>query len=164
MNWAPLVIPTKADEGPRGVRRTPLAVYRELERRYSRGGFTLDAAASQDNALAPLYHDERADGLTRAWVGRVFCNPPYSEIEQWVRRAHHQFAAGNAEVIVMLLPARTSTEWFAWAGERGARFVFPRYRIRFLDADGVELARPFEHSVVLIFETGLDFGRRAVAP
>ena len=42
---------------------------------------------------------------------RVWCNPPYSSIEPWVRKAWAEH--GVAECIVMLLPAnRTEQTWW----------------------------------------------------
>jgi hypothetical protein len=50
------------------------------------------------------------DGLAHSWAGeRVWCNPPYSDIEPWVEKAH----GSGAELVVMLLPAnRTEQGWW----------------------------------------------------
>jgi hypothetical protein len=58
------------------------------------------------------------DGLGQSWAGeRVWCNPPYSDIEPWVQKAHcefeSEFPALRAELIVMLVPAnRTEQGWW----------------------------------------------------
>ena len=72
--------------------------------------FTLDAAASHDNALLDRYFTEEMDGLAQSWMGeRVFCNPPYdASLYAWVRKASLREAA----VTVMLLPASVDTAWF----------------------------------------------------
>ena len=73
--------------------------------------FTLDVAAAAHNAKCAHFYDRDADGLTSPWGGhRVWCNPPYSSIEPWVRKA---WAEVDAELVVMLLPAnRTEQRWW----------------------------------------------------
>lgn len=47
------------------------------------------------------------DPLFTKWAGeRVFCNPPYSNIYRFLRRAK------EADVAVFLIPSRTDTRWF----------------------------------------------------
>jgi len=54
----------------------------------ARWNFTLDAAANADNAKAPLYFDIETNGLAQSWAGhRVWCNPPFSNLGGWVRKA-----------------------------------------------------------------------------
>jgi phage N-6-adenine-methyltransferase len=73
--------------------------------------FTVDAAASPSNAKLPRYWTRENDALTMPWAGeRVWCNPPYSAIRPWVRKAWDEI---GAELIVMLLPAnRTEQGWW----------------------------------------------------
>src|SRR5690349_10782386 len=74
--------------------------------------FTLDAAATADNAKCPTYFTEADDGLAQDWTGRVWCNPPYGRgIGNWIKKA----AISKAELVVMLIPARTDTKaWHRW--------------------------------------------------
>ena len=54
-----------------------------------------------------------ADGLTQRWNGRVYMNPPYGQaIRHWVEMAWAETYAGNAEIVVALLPSRTDTRWW----------------------------------------------------
>lgn len=74
-------------------------------------GFTLDAAASQDNAKCEAYYTEEMDGLGCAWPGVVWCNPPYGRaIADWVRKGYEEAQKGS--VVVMLIPARTDTAYW----------------------------------------------------
>lgn len=77
---------------------------------HERFGFTVDVAASAANAKLPRFYTAEDDGLAQDWSGeRVWCNPPYSNIEPWVEKAH----GGGAELVVMLLPAnRTEQGWW----------------------------------------------------
>jgi len=51
--------------------------------------FTLDAAATDENAKCKRYFTEKDDGLAQSWDGeRVFCNPPYGRgLKHWVKKA-----------------------------------------------------------------------------
>lgn len=74
--------------------------------------FTIDVASSKENAKCERYYTIDDDGLSKSWEGeRVFCNPPYGrQIKDWVRKAYNE--RNNAELIVLLVPARTDTSWF----------------------------------------------------
>jgi phage N-6-adenine-methyltransferase len=91
-------------------RRTPSSVFDPL---HAEHGFTLDVAASAANAKCARYFDLEADGLGQPWTGEVvWCNPPYSDIASWVRKAIYEVQCGCRKV-VMLLPAnRTEQVWW----------------------------------------------------
>ncbi len=73
----------------------------------------LDVAACEEAHLANEWYDKNHDGLKRPWTGKVWCNPPWSDIEPWVKKAWKEFNAERAEVIAMLLPAnRTEQPWW----------------------------------------------------
>lgn len=82
----------------------------ELNQRH--GPFTLDVAAAEHNTKCARYFDVDANGLEQDWSGeRVWCNPPYSDIAPWVRKAWASWAAALG--IAMLLPAtRTEQPWW----------------------------------------------------
>lgn len=100
-------------------RATPPEVFAELHERF---GFTLDAAASAENAKLQRFYSAADDGLASGWAGeRVWCNPPYSNIEPWVEKAWHSMErrlpngswVEPADLVVMLLPAnRTEQGWW----------------------------------------------------
>jgi phage N-6-adenine-methyltransferase len=92
-------------------RRTPLDFFAALhaERR-----FTLDVAASDENALLPVYWTREANALIRSWSGyRVWCNPPYSSIAAWAEKAWSEMVDGSCAHVTMLLPAnRCEQPWW----------------------------------------------------
>ena len=137
--------------------RTPPALFRELERRFGRGGFDLDAAADDENHLCARYYTEETDALApdHPWRSRVFANPPYDVIGPWVRKAYAEVDRGHAEVVVLLIPGRTGTAWWAFA-EHFGRIEKIRGRVAFLPPPGVEAGSAFEPSVVVIFERQID--------
>jgi hypothetical protein len=144
-------------------RRTPRSLFDPLNEEFE---FTLDAAASAENALLERYFDLETDGLTQSWSRqRVWCNPPYSDIRPWVEKAHREmdwpgcscpggdscggFACHRPpKVIVMLLPAnRTEQSWWQdyieparHAGKVETRFQ--RGRLRFDTPDHDYTAQP----------------------
>ncbi len=87
---------------------TPRDFFENLHREFH---FTLDAAASHENALCGRYYTEADDGLSQHWHGVVWVNPPYGrQIGKWIRKAAEESRKGAT--VVMLIPARTDTA--AW--------------------------------------------------
>lgn len=127
-------------------RGTPPDFFEELSVRF--GGFTVDAAAAPHNTKLPRYWSRSEDGLTQSWDGeRIWCNPPYSRIWPWVRKANQSRAA----LVVMLLPAnRTEQRWWQLEVEpirdrAGSRLTveFLPGRLRFIMPDGIQtIGRP----------------------
>lgn len=108
---------------------TPQALFDELNAQF---GFVLDAAASSKNYKCAnwfgLDHPqiECRNGLKADWGqygGAIYLNPPYGKgLNAWVHKAYLE---SQNQIVVMLLPARTDTQWFhAW--------VYPHCEIRFI--------------------------------
>jgi site-specific DNA-methyltransferase (adenine-specific) len=123
-------------ESARQEWETPAELFGPLNDEF---GFTLDAAADAANAKVPgCYFDEAADGLAQNWGSHVvWLNPPYGDksrsLAAWVKKAAE--AAGSGATCVLLIPARTNTNWFHdYCLARGeVRFI--RGRPRFGDAE-----------------------------
>lgn len=124
---------------------TPQDFFDEMDKEFS---FTLDVCALPENAKCKVYYSPEVDGLTQPWNGRVWCNPPYGrEIGKWVRNAYLATASGSAEVVVMLLPARTDTRWFHEYIYQKAEIRFVKGRLKF---GGCLNSAPFP-SMVCVF-------------
>lgn len=101
--------------------------------------FTVDVAASRDNAKCDRFYDRAINGLDQSWAGeRAWCNPPYSALPAWVAYAWLQVNEGECDRVVMLLPAnRTEQGWWQDFIEpyrdqgRGVAVRFLRKRINF---------------------------------
>lgn len=106
-------------------RATTRDVFDPLHERF---GFTIDVAASAENTQLPRFWTVDEDGLAQDWSGeRVWCNPPYSDIEPWVAKAHES----GAELVVMLLPAnRTEQGW--WQRQIEQQRLSGEIRVEFL--------------------------------
>lgn len=122
-------------------RATTPEMFAEMHARFR---FSIDVAASAHNAKLARYYSIVEDGLERSWAGeRVWCNPPFSNIEAWVEKAWSEWVADGEnvpEVIVMLLPANRTEQgwWHRWVepnlhSARGDfRCEFLPGRIRFI--------------------------------
>lgn len=108
------------------------------------GGVDLDPASNEyANRVikAGAFYTRQDDGLSRAWFGRIWLNPPYGREEAqtesnqavWSRRLIDEYDAGNVFQAVLLVNAVPGNRWFAplW------RFpiCFPDHRIRFYNED-----------------------------
>lgn len=82
------------------------------------GPFDLDVAAARHNTKCERYYTIDDDGLDQDWNGVIWCNPPYSNIGEWVEKAWHEMGVARARRVVMLLPAnRTEQRWWQQAVE-----------------------------------------------
>lgn len=117
-------------------RATAPEVFGPLQERFR---FSIDVAAQPHNAKLPRYFTPEQNGLEQSWTGeRVWCNPPYSSIEPWVKKAREC----DAELVVLLLPAnRTEQGWWQRHIEPfrdragGCRVEFLAGRMRFIRSD-----------------------------
>lgn len=115
--------------------------------------FTLDVCALPENAKCKHYFTPEIDGLSQLWNGVVWCNPPYGrEIGKWVQKAYNSALNGDADVVVMLLPARTDTRWFHEYIYNKAEIRFVKGRLKF---GGSANSAPFP-SMVVIFRKAVN--------
>lgn len=82
-----------------------------LEKRFGEP-FTLDVAAAPHNTKCARFYTRQDDGLVQSWAGeRVWCNPPYSNLADWLVKAWAEHPTSRG--IVMLLPAnRVEQKWW----------------------------------------------------
>ena len=108
---------------------TPQELFDKLNNEFH---FTLDPCCTHENAKCKKHFTKEEDGLKQSWEGeRVFCNPPYGRaIKQWAKKC----SSANAELVVMLVPARTDTAWFHDYIYGKAEVIFIRGRLKFGEA------------------------------
>ena len=126
---------SKTDSDIKDLWQTPIELYEFLNARFS---FVCDIAASDHNHLHPNYLTESYDSALNGWAhlksGYAFCNPPYSNILPWVKRARE--AADLGVGTVMLLPVDTSVDWFNQLRKLASEIYFiVNGRISFVRAD-----------------------------
>ncbi len=130
---------------------TPRALFDQYDQRYR---FTVDAAADRHNHLTPVWFGPggtHEDALTAPWQHeRVWLNPPYSQTAAFLQRAVEAVLAPlPAELVVVLIPARTDTRYFhEIILPHATEIRFIRGRLRF---GGAVNSAPFP-SIVIVFD------------
>lgn len=85
----------------------------------------------------------------------VFCNPPYSGIKQWVKKAFYE-GQKDGTTVVLLIPARTDTKWFH-------NYILNHSEIRFIEGrlrfNGMSVNAPFP-SMIVIFRGAKEMKRK----
>jgi phage N-6-adenine-methyltransferase len=114
--------------------------------------FTVDAAASEQNAKCEVYWDKSVDALSLEWADMgtvIFCNPPYGKnIGAWFAKARE--AGRRGSTVVMLAHARTDTRWWHEHVQGVADEVrFVKGRLRFVGPNGVKSSAPFPSAVII---------------
>lgn len=61
---------------------------------------------------ANRYFDERDDGLSKEWRGRVFLNPPFSNTPKWVAKLMAEYEAGRVTSAILLVNSAPGYKWF----------------------------------------------------
>jgi phage N-6-adenine-methyltransferase len=103
----------------------------EFDRLHAEFGFTLDACALPENAKCPVFYSPEQDGLAQDWRGVMWCNPPYSTVDQWIAKAYEASKAGATVVCVTY--AKVDTRWWHTYIEPFAEYRFPKGRWKFGD-------------------------------
>ena len=121
---------------------TPQNLFDKLNEEF---GFTLDPCATKENTKCEKYFTQQEDGLYQSWCNEVvFCNPPYSQIKEWVKKCYDE--AGSAIKIVLLIPARTDTRYFHDYIYHKSEIRFIKGRLKFGDSKN---SAPFPSMIVI---------------
>jgi len=134
--------------------RTPPDLFARLDQQHH---FTVDVAATAENALCPIY---LTDALAVSWLDIpttryrpvCWCNPPYSQCRAFIEKAAAERRRGVKTVC--LVPSRTDTRWWhahVWDGDgprAGVHVEFLKGRLKF---SGSAQSAPFP-SVVITFQ------------
>jgi phage N-6-adenine-methyltransferase len=93
---------------------TPHALLERLYSVFRR--FDLDPCSprrTRPPVKARMHYTADDDGLSLAWHGIVFVNPPYGrQLPAWIAKARAEVEQGNARVVIALIPARTETSYW----------------------------------------------------
>lgn len=138
MNNIDVMFSSKSDEWA-----TPQHIFDELNNEFN---FDLDPCANFENHKCSDFYTMDQDGLLQDWCGRrVFCNPPYSNISEWVKKSFFETKNKNT-LVVLLIPARTDTKYFQDYILNRSEIRFIRGRLKF--GDGKNPA-PFPSMIVI---------------
>lgn len=135
---------------------TPRALFNRLDEEF---GFTLDAAATQENAKCEVFISPKDDALSSDWSksnagGAVWLNPPYGrEVALWLKKAYEESKKGLT--VVCLVFARTDTRWFHEFAMRAHEVRLIRGRVRF---EGASNCAPAPSCLVIFRGCCCDYG------
>ena len=119
------------------------------------GGIDLDPASSdkaQETVKAARYFTIEDDGLSKAWEGKIWLNPPYSQptIRHFIEKLVAEYKAGTTVEAVALTHNYTDTAWFHHALDACSAVCLTRGRIGFLSPEGKKAA-PTQGQVFFYF-------------
>lgn len=104
---------------------TPPELFNALNTEFQ---FTFDLACSKENMkTSGGYHAPEYNSLDQPWEnhpGWLWCNPPYSPLKPWIKKA--QDANKKGARIVMLVPPIISTRYFSEHLPTEIRFILGR--------------------------------------
>jgi hypothetical protein len=78
-------------------------------------GFDLDPCSNSKanpNIPADCHYTIEDNGLIKPWFGSVFCNPPFSDMKNWVDKALHEFVTDHVEELILLTKFDARVGWF----------------------------------------------------
>jgi phage N-6-adenine-methyltransferase len=117
---------------------TPRSLITKLEKEF--GKFDLDVCASDKNKVCERFFDKSTNGLEQVWDGSlVFCNPPYSQKNEFIEKAHKEAQKGTK--IVLLMPSFTETKWFSAMKAKSDWLLFLSGRLVFNEHEQKETAK-----------------------
>ena len=114
--------------------------------------FTLDAAATKENAKVKAFYTMGNDGLAQDWSGEsVFVNPPHTggAYTAWVEKAREEFHDSLVET-VMVLPFNSETVGFRPVWKYAHYLIRPYSRIKY-ELNGVVQGSPTFDSCIAVF-------------
>jgi phage N-6-adenine-methyltransferase len=117
---------------------TPPEFLADVRRLDARRRIGLDPCSNATSLVnARTNYTLRDNGLAQPWRGHglVFVNPEYTDVGPWVDKGLTEFVAAPAygrDQLVMLITAKTDTQWFHKGALRYPRQCFVEGRIKFL--------------------------------
>lgn len=109
--------------------------------------FTIDIAASKDNALCEKFFTIEDNALIQDWGGYgnvCWMNPPYGrKVSAFMKKALEESRKGAT--VVCLVPSRTDTAWWHECAMMG-EITFIKGRLRFSNAKD---SAPFPSAIVV---------------
>ena len=114
--------------------------------RHVMGEIDLDPAScdvAQHNVKAANYYTLVDDGLSKAWYGKVWLNPPYGRTEgrsnqdAWSEKLEQEYQKGNVTEAILLVKAALGYKWFEelWCKWHTC---LARERLSFIKDDGTD--------------------------
>ena len=129
------------------------------------GQIDLDPASNevaQRVVKAKKYYTKEDDGLTKEWSGRVFLNPPFSDLNGFANKLVADFK--NIESAVFIGRMDVGTKWgqtlLYWCN----MFCVPKKRIQFYKADGIPAKQNNMANIIFGLKAGPFYFNKAFSP
>jgi site-specific DNA-methyltransferase (adenine-specific) len=108
--------------------------------------FDLDVCADKKNKKLKRYLSEKDNALIKDWDKKNWCNPPYSNGNQWkfIRKAYEESLKGK--LTVCLIPARPDTKAWHDYVMKADHIQYIKGRLRFV---GAKSSAPFPSCIVI---------------
>lgn len=123
------------------------------------GSIDLDPASNdlaQSWIQAAQYYTKNDDGLSKAWLGNVWCNPPYGrDVENWLVDALCRYECGEIKSAILLLN-RTGAAWYRARIKEVTAICEVYKRIAFIDGNGERQASPRHYNDFLYLGTDIE--------
>jgi phage N-6-adenine-methyltransferase len=138
-------------------RPTPQYVF---DHQHAIHNFDLDVCATPDSAKTSRYYTKTQDALKQFWLCTcAWMNPPYAQIEAFLKKAFQELQAGRCKKVVALLPGWTDTPWFGKYASHG-QISFLIGRLKFGGASGTAF---FPSMIVVLTDISVRRGRKLSA-
>jgi len=99
----------------------------------------LDVCATKANTKCAAFFTPQMNGLMQEWAIDFWMNPPYSEVDKWIKKAYEEHRKWNVTGTALTY-AKTDTKWWhEYVIGKGAEVYFLKGRVNFLK-DGVPIA------------------------
>jgi ParB family chromosome partitioning protein len=131
------------------------------------GGIDLDPAShpiAQQRIQAATFYTAETDGLAQDWRGRVWLNPPYTKVENFVWKLVTLYRLGPVSEAIILTNNFTDTGWFHDAEAAAGLLFFTKGRIRFLDHAGTTGDAPLHGQCFFYFGSNQEKFRQIFGP
>lgn len=123
---------------------------------------TIDACATEGNAVCPRFWGPEQDGLRQSWRNeRPFWNPPFDDVSAWVHKACNE-AKDNGATSIGLVPFRKDQYWFQLALDNAQLRLVQGGYLYFEGFDEQKGQAAKIDCVIFIF--GPDYPGRSVGP
>lgn len=128
---------------------TPQYIFEQLNMMFN---FTADVAATKENKKCELFYSKEENALENNWYGRCFCNPPFSQKAEFIKKAFAEVMLGNCSICVMILPLN-SMDTKAWHTYIEGKFHYEilKGRIAFIDPETKEPKKGNNSGTVIVY-------------